>query len=166
MILLIKVKGAVQGVGYRPFIAKKATEYGLKGYVKNISDIDQLRAGDVFYLHILDETLAYQVVEINKVLPHETELLAPVAGEDLCTLITCYPYGVNTHRLLVRGSRIPYEAAVEIEEAAEDTPVKSTWKDQYISGLVIGSGSALAAILIGIILGAVRRKRRNRHAET
>ena len=151
----------IGGAGYHSVLTGHSGVAGKRLF----SDIDQLRAGDVFYLHILDETLAYQVVEINKVLPHETELLAPVAGEDLCTLITCYPYGVNTHRLLVRGSRIPYEAAVEIEEAAEDAPVKSTWKEQYVSGLVVGGGIALAVILVGTILGAVRRKRRNRHAE-
>lgn len=152
----------VGGVGYHSVLTGHSGVAGKRLF----SDIDQLRTGDVFYLHILDETLAYQVVEINKVLPHETELLAPVAGEDLCTLITCYPYGVNTHRLLVRGASIPYEAAVEIEEAAEDVPVKSTWKEQYISGLAVGAGIALVVILAGISLGAVHRKRRNRYAET
>ena len=75
---------------------------------KMFTDLEQLTAGDVFYLHVLDETLAYQVVEINTVLPYDTSLLGIVPGEDLCTLVTCTPYGVNTHRLLVRGSRIPY----------------------------------------------------------
>ena len=128
------------------------------------SDIDQLKPGDVFYLHVLNETLAYQVTEINKVLPYETDLLAPVLGEDLCTLITCYPYGVNTHRLLVRGSRIPCEEAVEIEaETHEDEPeVKSTWKEQYISGLKIGGGAASGAVLIGIVLSIIKRRRRGR----
>ena len=78
---------------------------------KMFTDLEQLTAGDVFYLHVLDETLAYQVVEINTVLPYDTSLLGIVPGEDLCTLVTCTPYGVNTHRLLVRGSRIPYEEA-------------------------------------------------------
>ena len=128
------------------------------------SDIDQLKPGNVFYLHVLNETLAYQVTEINKVLPYETDLLAPVLGEDLCTLITCYPYGVNTHRLLVRGSRIPYEEAVEIEEiASEDEPeVKSTWKEQYVTGLKIGGGAALGAVVIGIVLSLVKNRRRGR----
>ena len=152
----------IGGVGYHAVLTGHSGVAGKRLF----SDIDQLRAGDVFYLHILDETLAYQVVEINKVLPHETELLAPVAGEDLCTLITCYPYGVNTHRLLVRGSRIPYKAAVEIEEATEDEPVKSTWRHQYYTGLAVGGGAAFAAILAGFIIGVVRRKRRDRHAET
>lgn len=130
------------------------------------SDVDQLREGDVFYLHVLGETLAYQVSAINKVLPHETELLAPVSGEDLCTLVTCYPYGVNTHRLLVRGSRILYEEAVVIEEEVKDEAVKSTWKDQYYTGLLIGGCVALAAILIGLVIGFIHRKRRKRRAKT
>lgn len=126
------------------------------------SDIDQLKPGDVFYLHVLSETLAYQVTEINKVLPYETDLLAPVLGEDLCTLITCYPYGVNTHRLLVRGSRIPYDDAVEIEtETQDDEPeIKSTWKEQYISGLKIGGGIALGAIVNGMVIGIIKKTKR------
>ena len=74
---------------------------------KMFTDLVQVEVGDVFYLHILDETLAYQVQELNTVLPHDTSLLGISEGEDLCTLITCTPYGVNTHRLLVTGSRIP-----------------------------------------------------------
>lgn len=126
------------------------------------SDIDQLKPGDVFYLHVLDETLAYQVVEINKVLPYETDLLAPVLGEDLCTLITCYPYGVNTHRLLVRGSRIPYEEAVELEEDIEisKTEIKSTWKEQYISGLKIGGCAALGSIMVTLVIHTMKRTKR------
>ncbi len=132
------------------------------------SDIDQLKPGDVFYLHVLNETLAYQVVEINKVLPYETDLLAPVLGEDLCTLITCYPYGVNTHRLLVRGSRIPYEEAVEImEETHENEPeVKSTWKEQYINGLMIGCGCALGSVTAACIVAAIQKKRRGHYEKT
>ena len=130
---------------------------------KLFSDIDQLHTGDVYYLHVLDETLAYQVTEINKVLPHETELLTPVSGEDLCTLVTCYPYGVNTHRLLVRGSRIPYEEAVEIEIETEDEPIASTWKEQYYTGLLIGGSIAGGLVLIGLVVLIIRRIRRKHH---
>ena len=129
---------------------------------KLFSDIDKLSVGDVFYLRILNQTLAYEVTDINKVLPHETELLAPVAGADLCTLVTCTPYGVNTHRLLVRGSRIPYEEAVEIEEKTEDLPVKSTWKEQYYTGLLIGGGTLLVVVLAGAVIVLIRRRRRRR----
>ena len=96
---------------------------------KMFTDLEQLVPGDVFYLNVLGETLAYQVTEINTVLPYETDLLGIVPGEDLCTLVTCTPYGVNTHRLLVRGSRIPYEeAAVLDEENVSAEPAASTWE--------------------------------------
>ena len=132
---------------------------------KLFSDLDQLRCGDVFYIRVLDETLAYQVQEISKVLPYETELLAPVHSEDLCSLITCYPYGVNTHRLVVRGSRIPYEEAVVVEENTADEPVKSTWKEQYYHGLLIGGGAAIGAVLVGFGIVFLRKKRRVRRAK-
>ena len=129
------------------------------------SDLDQLHTGDVFYLHILNQVLAYRITDINQVLPHETKLLAPGPGQDLCTLVTCYPYGVNSHRLLVRGIRIPFVKAEEIEEETEknDAPVKSTWKEQYYSGLALGGGSALGAVLIAVVIAFVRKKRRKQH---
>lgn len=126
------------------------------------SDIDQLSEGDVFFLRVLDETLAYEVEAVNIVLPYETELLAPIRGRDLCTLVTCYPYGVNTHRLLVRGKRIPYEEAVIIERKTEEAPVRSTWKEQYVKGLVIGGAASVGAILICLLISFIRKKRRRR----
>ena len=116
---------------------------------KMFTDLEQLAAGDVFYLHVLNETLAYQVVEINTVLPYDTSLLGIVPGEDLCTLVTCTPYGVNTHRLLVRGSRIPYaKAELLVEETAEEEPVKSTWEQKYIEGLLWGVAAVLLLLLL------------------
>ena len=75
---------------------------------KLFSDIDQLAAGDVFYIHVLGEVLAYEVDAIHTVLPTDTSLLQIEDGKDYVTLVTCTPFGVNTHRLLVRGHRIPY----------------------------------------------------------
>lgn len=75
------------------------------------TDLDQLQEGDVFMLRILDEVLTYEVDQIKIVLPHETEALLIEEGKDLCTLVTCTPYGVNSHRLLVRGHRV--ESAVQ-----------------------------------------------------
>ena len=116
---------------------------------KMFTDLEQLVVGDVFYLHILNETLAYQVVEINTVLPYDTSLLGVAPGEDLCTLVTCTPYGVNTHRLLVRGSRIPYEEAELLaEETAEEEPAKSTWEQKYIEGLLWGAAAVLLLLLL------------------
>ena len=106
---------------------------------KMFTDLEQLNTGDVFYLQILNETLAYQVIEINTVLPYDTSLLGITHGEDYCTLVTCTPYGVNTHRLLVRGSRIPYEKAEEIvEESVAEEPAESTWETEYVKGIVVG----------------------------
>lgn len=82
---------------------------GLPG-AKLFTDLDQLEEGDCFYLHILDQVLAYQVDQILTVLPEDSSALAIDPDQDLVTLITCTPYGVNTHRLLVRGHRIPYKA--------------------------------------------------------
>lgn len=70
------------------------------------TDLDQLQVGDTFMLHILDETLTYEVDQILIVLPYETDALLIEEGKDLCTLVTCTPYGVNSHRLLVRGHRV------------------------------------------------------------
>ena len=126
------------------------------------SDLDQLQTGDVFFLHVLNETLAYQVSGVNTVLPYETTLLAPIRGKDLCTLVTCYPYGVNTHRLLVRGERIPYEEAAEIAEAEAEEPAPSTWKQQYIRGLTIGGIGALGILLLCLLYAVLQRKRRRR----
>jgi len=132
---------------------------------KLFSDLDKLKKGDVFYLRVLDENLAYQVDEINTVLPHESELLEITEGEDYCTLVTCTPFGVNTHRLLVRGTRIPYEEAEEIVEEqiqTEDLPT-STWVEQYILGLIYGSG---AVILMGVTYLIYRFRRRGKYEES
>ena len=121
---------------------------------KMFSDIDQLEEGDVFYLQILGETLAYQVDAIHVVLPHDTTYLGITQGEDQCTLVTCTPFGVNTHRLLVRGSRIPYEEAeVIVEEQLQvEEPPKSTWEQQYLKGVLFGVGGVGA---VGLIYGGI-----------
>ena len=148
----------IGGAGCHPVLTGHSGVAGMRLF----SDLDQLSLGDCFYLHVLGETLAYEVAEINTVLPYETELLTAVAGEDLCTLVTCTPYGVNTHRLLVRGSRVPYEKTLEEALETPKEPVRSTWKENYLQGLVIGGGSALGAVLLGLGLFLLK-KRRNRH---
>lgn len=125
---------------------------------KMFTDLEQLAPGDVFYLRVLDEVLAYQVEEVNKVLPHDTSLLGITPGEDRCTLVTCYPTGVNTHRLLVRGTRIPYEEAeaVQIEQAAVEEPT-SKWESQYLLGLGIGALAVLAGGSVFLTVWILRR---------
>lgn len=156
--------GSSLPIGGEGFHSVLTGHSGLAGK-RLFSDLDQLVPGDAFFLHVLGDTLAYEVTEINRVLPHETELLTALAGEDLCTLVTCTPYGVNTHRLLVRGSRVPYEkAAEETEKEAPKEPARSTWKENYLRGLAIGGGSALGASLLSV--GFFLLKKRRKHHET
>ena len=125
---------------------------------KMFTDLEQLQEGDVFYIHVLGEILAYQVFHTEAVLPHDTSLLGISHGEDNCTLITCYPTGVNTHRLLVQGKRIPYEEAEEIiEEQVADTEPASTWEQNYLKGIVIGIVIILVIALIALVIGLYRR---------
>ena len=129
---------------------------------KMFSDLDRLKIGDVFYLDVLGEKLAYQVDQIKTVLPYDTTFLQTEIGNDLCTLVTCTPFGVNTHRLLVRGTRIPYEEAeVIVEEKLEtEEPVKSTWEQQYLQGILIGIG-AVVILGLGLLVFWYGRRRRN-----
>lgn len=124
---------------------------------KLFSDIDQLAAGDTFYIHVLGDTLAYEVDSINTVLPTDTRLLQIEDGKDYVTLVTCTPFGVNTHRLLVRGHRVPYLPEQEAT-AAEETRAASSWTHHYLTGLAIGLGTVVVAG------GAYFLVRRVRHA--
>lgn len=126
---------------------------------KMFTDLEQLSVGDVFYLHILDETLAYQVDSIKTVLPYDTSLLGITSGKDYCTLVTCTPYGVNTHRLLVRGSRIPYEEAeVIVEETAQEEQPRSSWEEKYLLGLFLGVLAVLILFLAAVIVMWIRKR--------
>ena len=122
---------------------------------KLFSDIDQLAEGDIFHIHVLGEVLAYEVDAINTVLPTDTSLLQIKDGRDYVTLVTCTPFGINTHRLLVRGHRVPYTLEQEVS-AAEEKPVASSWTQHYLTGLGIGLG---AATVIGGGYVIIRRKR-------
>lgn len=128
------------------------------------SDLPQLKEGDVFYLEVLNETLAYQVDQIKTVLPHDTTYLGIEDGQDLCTLVTCTPFGVNSHRLLVRGHRIPHEEAKDIIRQQQDTQVNagSTWQNEYIKGIAIGLGIVLFFLIIFLIIWLIRRMRREK----
>lgn len=94
---------------------------------KLFTDLDELQEGDLFLLRVLDETLTYEVDQVLIVLPHEVEALEIEEGKDLCTLVTCTPYGVNSHRLLVRGHRVgnlPETRAVRVTaDAMQIEPV-------------------------------------------
>ena len=124
---------------------------------KLFSDIDQLEQGDNFYIRVLGGTLAYEVDVIHTVLPTDTSLLQIEEGEDYVTLVTCTPFGVNTHRLLVRGHRVPYVPEQEAPAAAEK-PAASSWTQHYLTGLAVGLG------VVAVIGGGYFLIRRKRHA--
>lgn len=123
---------------------------------KLFSDIDQLVKGDVFYIHVLGEVLAYKVDQIATVLPGDTSLLQIEDGQDLVALVTCTPFGVNTHRLLVRGHRVPYVPEL-VTENGKTPKAASSWTQHYLTGLGIGLGVLAAA---GRVCFFARRRRR------
>ena len=127
------------------------------------TDIDQLEKGDMFYIHVLDETLAYQVDQILDMVDkddHETleKALQIEEGKDQVTLFTCTPYGVNSHRLLVRGTRVPYTG----EEDAAATPVDTMLEavqNYYMLYLILGLAITLLIILLmKFLMGSGRKK--------
>lgn len=126
------------------------------------TDLDQMVIGDVFYIHVLGETLAYQVDQILVVEPSNTQDLKINAGEDYVTLVTCTPYGINSHRLLVRGTRIPYEEAQAIQQQTMDRPV-TTWQQQYLTAVAVGLAILAAVILLVMLLRRRRKKKRKQN---
>lgn len=127
---------------------------------KMFTDLEQLEIGDVFYLHVLDAVLAYQVYFKEPVVPHDSSRLGIIQGKDLCTLITCYPTGVNTHRLLVQGERIPYEQAQEVQAVtvSGETEVESHWEDQYWLGIQMGLTAMICMVIVLNVILMVRKK--------
>ena len=114
---------------------------------KLFTDLDQMIVGDTFLLHILDKTFAYQVDQINIVLPEETQDLAIVNGKEYVTLVTCTPYGVNTHRLLVRAKRVDYN-----EETRLIVPADATRYGNLIVAPFIAAPMILLLFVIFLIL--------------
>lgn len=127
---------------------------------KLFTGLDQLETGDRFYIYVLDEVLAYEVDEINIVQPDELQELQALEGRDLVTLITCTPYGVNTHRLLVRGTRVPYipEEAEEYRRTAGLVSVLGV--DVRLQYLGAAAGGIILVIVVTVILFVRRRKKK------
>ncbi len=92
---------------------------------KLFTDLDRLEVGDIFYIKVLGEILEYQIDQIEIVLPEEVEGLSITPGEDYVTLVTCTPYGINSHRMLIRGTRIPYDGKYEEEVKMKPAPADS-----------------------------------------
>ena len=117
------------------------------------TDLDQLNVGDQFSIHVLDEVLVYEVDRIVTVLPTEIEYLKIEPEGDYVTLLTCVPYGVNTHRLLVRGHRVEGEAeqGFSAQSSRKEVAAKSTWQEKYWQGILTGLGSFLGVALLFIL---------------
>lgn len=116
---------------------------------KMFTDLTSLEEGDLFYIHVLGEVLAYKVDQIKVVTPDNLKYLATKAGKDYSTLITCTPYGINSHRLLVRGSRTKYIA----EERKKISPIKAkTEADKTLRRAVIITSSFMGLIIIAALI--------------
>ena len=141
-----------------------AAHRGLRA-ARLFTDIDQLKQGDMFYIHVLDETMAYQVDQILDMVDkddHETleEALQIQEGEDQVTLFTCTPYGVNSHRLLVRGTRVPYNGEEEVESTPVDSMLRAI-QNYYMLYLILGLAVTLLVILIMKFLFDRKNKKRS-----
>ena len=119
------------------------------------TDLDKLEEGDHFLIHVLDDTLCYEVDQITVVEPEETDTLAVLEGEDLVTLLTCTPYGVNSHRLLVRGHRVPYVP----EEVEDESTSGISLHTSYL--LWVAVGLAVTGAVVAVLY---RREKKLRNA--
>ena len=135
------------------------------------TDIDQLERGDRFYIHVLDEVLAYEVDQILDMVDKDdmdtlSGAMAITEGEDHVTLFTCTPYGVNTHRLLVRGVRVPYNGEEEVTVTPAESMVRVV-HDYYMLYLILGLSVTLLIILIlRCLIRPKRQRNRDRQADS
>jgi sortase A len=120
--------------------------------------LDVLAIGDEFYINVMGRMMAYRVDDISVVLPEDTDILRPVPGEDYVTLTTCTPIGVNSHRLLVRGTRIPYVPGQE-----QQVPARAGLSKSEIQ-LIIGAIITVVAMGTAIFLAAKRKKKKDEDA--
>ena len=124
---------------------------------KLFTDLDKLTNGDTFMLNVLDEVLTYEVDQIRIVLPSDLSDLTIEEGKDYCTLVTCTPYGINTHRLLVRGRRIETKKGLSVRVTADAMMV-----DRILVAIAFGVPMLLTIILVWLIVtGIQRRNKRN-----
>lgn len=124
--------------------------------------LDELVVGDIFYIHVLNEVLTYKIYETKVILPDEIDELQITSGRDLITLVTCTPYGVNTHRLLVKAERTEYEEYVTDEKEINTDNSNSENKEEknyYIEGIKIGISIFIAIIIIMTIIFIIKKKK-------
>lgn len=125
---------------------------------KLFTDLTEIKEDDLFFLHILGDVLAYKVISVDVVEPEDTTLLSIQKGKDLATLVTCTPYGVNTHRLLVTGERTEYNEKVQEEADSEKAPTQSLWMKSYTKAITIGLCIVTGMIIFLLILTKLCRK--------
>ena len=113
-----------------------------------VTDLDKLQEKDQFYLHVLDEVLAYEVDQIKVVEPDNISDIFIEDGKDYVTLVTCTPYGINSHRLLVRGTRVPYVETEKEQQVSRQE--ESTWNQEYLHAIIVGM--EWTAVGIGVVL--------------
>ena len=126
---------------------------------KLFTDLTELQKGDQFYIRVLDKILAYEVCRIDVVLPEDTSKLSVVDGQDLVTLVTCTPYGQNTHRLLVRGKRTKYSPKAYEKERAKKKAGRSQWMRTYQKAILLGIGITSVVLFI---ISFIRKKLQKR----
>jgi len=132
---------------------------GLSG-AKLFTDLTLLEEGDIFVLTVLGEKLAYEVDQIKIVEPNDTSDLSIMSGEDYCTLLTCTPYGINTHRLLIRGHRTEYTEELEAAITAAATKTEnSEWMRQYRRSIYAALSLIAAAFLIMFLISRGQKRR-------
>lgn len=127
-------------------------------HAKLFTDLAEVKEGDIFFLYVMGEKLAYQVDQIEVVLPSELDNLYVEQGKDLCTLVTCTPYGVNSHRLLVRGVRTDYQEAVDNPDTYQSEDVESKWMAEYKRALLISIGCFAGGLVIAMIILCIRAR--------
>lgn len=129
---------------------------------KLFTDLNILELGDKFYIHVLGKTLAYKVVKIYVIEPKDTNSLRVYEGKDYVTLITCTPYGINTHRLLVRGERVPYVENDEKSDEGISKASESTWMREYKKALLAGAVILCVILLVFFLIRRLLKRRKLR----
>jgi sortase A len=143
-------------------VGGKSTHSVLTGHTglssaKLFTDLTEMKNDDLFFIHVLDRTLAYKVDQISVVKPEDTEKLQIIDGKDYVTLVTCTPYGVNDHRLLVRGVRTKY--VKKQRSSIRPRNKGSQWMGTYKRAIAIGLAIVIALVLSGKVYQKLRRKK-------
>lgn len=150
-----------KGIGHMPGtslpVGGASTHCVLSGHTglpsaKMFTHLDEMEEGDLFYIHVLDEVLAYEVDKISVVLPEETDGIQIEEGKDYVTLLTCIPYGVNSHRLLVRGERTTIEDTPKISVQAPKQEIKEKKIPPKVLPYIMGAGAGILLMIICIVI--------------